>query len=181
MRQIYLITGNAHKLRELQAIFPSSLGLKAKALDITEIQSLDSSEILKDKLQRVYDIVQAPVIAEDVTAELACLNGLPGPFTKFFNQKLGRGALWQLAEHADNKALTVTCFMGYYDGKTTRIVEGNVQGKVVPPRGENGFGFDFVLVPDGHDRTFAEMSPEEKNKISARFLAAKKLVEVLTR
>lgn len=179
MKDIFLVTGNPGKLRELQAIFPSSLKLSAKDLDITEIQSMDSHEILRDKLQRAYDIVACPVIAEDVSAELACLNGLPGPFMKFFENALGKSALWDLAQHHDDRSATIRCVMGYYDGTDFRIVEGVVTGEIVAPRGTEGFGFDYVFVPEGHTQTTAEMGLAAKNKISHRYLAASKLAKLL--
>src|SRR6266536_83882 len=94
---IYLITGNPNKLRELQAIFPQSLGLVAKKLDLPEIQSLDLHEIVRRKLHDAYAQVKAPVIVEDVSAELEVLNGLPGPFMKFFEERMGKSALYDLS------------------------------------------------------------------------------------
>ena len=177
MTEVTLVTGNLNKLAELQAIFPASVDLVHAKLDIDEIQgeSADPHEILEDKLRKAFEIVSAPVIVEDVSAELSCLNGLPGPFVKFFEKRLGKGALWQLAQHADDKSATMRCVMGYYDGVRLEIVDGAVHGTIVAPRGENGFGFDFVFVPDGHDRTTAEMSADEKNQISWRGRAAREL------
>lgn len=179
--RITLVTGNLNKLAELQAIFPQEANLTHAKLDIAEIQgeNADPHEILEDKLRKAYAILKAPVIVEDVSAELNCLNGMPGPFVKFFEKKLGKAALWILAQHADDKGAHMRCTMGYYDGNRFEVVDGVVEGTIVPPRGENGFGFDFVFVPDGHDRTTAEMTAEEKNQISWRALAARKLVERL--
>jgi len=114
-----------------------------------------------------------------VAAGLACLNGLPGPFVKYFERHLGKGALYKLAQHADDKSVSISCTMGYFDGSHMDIVRGEVHGTVVPPRGENGFGFDFVFVPDGETRTSAEMSLAEKSQISHRALAARELIALL--
>ena len=181
MRQITLVTGNLHKLAELQAVFPAEANLTHAKLDIDEIQgeNADPHEILEDKLKKAYAIVKAPVVVEDVSAELDCLNGLPGPFVKFFEKKLGKAALWILAKNADDKGATMRCVMGYYDGSRLEVVDGTVAGTIVAPRGENGFGFDFVFVPEGYDRTTAEMTAEEKNKISWRGLAARELADRL--
>lgn len=179
MKNIYVVTGNPGKLRELQVIFPASLNLAAKKLDIDEIQSMDLHKIVRDKLERAYDQLQAPVIVDDVSAELACLGGLPGPFMRYFEETFGDRALWELAQHYEDHSATIRCTMGYYDGKDMKIVDGVVKGEIVPPRGKNGFGFDFVFVPEGESRTNAEMTPEEKNQISHRALAIKKLVTAL--
>ena len=59
--------------------------------------------------------------------------------------------------------------------------DGSINGTMVYPRGNNGFGWDKIFQPHGHDKTFAEMTEEEKNKISMRGIAAKKLKEFLTK
>jgi len=179
MPAIYLVTGNPNKLKELQAVFPKSASLKQAELDIDEIQSDDLEHIVTDKLEKAFKALGKPVIVEDVSAELACLNGLPGPFIKYFEKHLGKGALWQLAEHVKDHSATIRCTMGYYDGTIKHIVSGIVTGHVVSPRGKIGWGFDFVFVPDGHSRTSAEMGPEEKNKISHRALAARQMQAIL--
>jgi inosine triphosphate pyrophosphatase len=179
MQTIYLVTGNPGKLREFQALFPKRLNLQTKDVDLTEIQSMSSQEIIRDKLQRAYEIIKQPVIAEDVSAELGCLNGLPGPFMKFFENALGKSALWELAQHHKDRSATIRCTMGYYDGQDFRIVEATVTGQIVSPRGTEGFGFDYVFMPDGYDQTSAEMGLQAKNKISHRALAIQKLVKIL--
>lgn len=185
-REIVLITGNPGKLAELQVVFPPEVGLDYEKLDIEEIQGEgDSRKIVDDKLRRAYEAIGKPVIVEDVSAELVALNGLPGPFVKFFERPkkeggLGKGGLYILLLGHDDKRATIRCTMGYFDGQADPvIVEGVTHGTIVEPRGENGFGFDSCFVPDGHTRTQAEMTPEEKNQISYRYLAAKALTEAL--
>lgn len=175
MSKITLVTGNPNKLSELQAIFPPEVELTHADIDITEIQG-EPDEVVADKLQKAYEAVGSPVIVEDVSAELACHNGLPGPYIKHYEKKLGKGALWTLAQHAVDKSVIIRCTMGYFDGDVKIIEEGVVNGTVVPPRGENGFGFDFVFVPEGQTKTTAEMAPAEKNQISWRGLATRALV-----
>lgn len=173
-RAVY-VTGNPNKAAEAQAILP--FNIEVQDLGIEEIQGEgDVHKILSHKLHTAFEKLGVPVIAEDVSAELASLSGMPGPFIKFFEKALGRGALHKLSK-VENDRVSITCCMGYYDGKREEIVEGVLEGTVVAPRGENGFGFDFVVVPDGHDRTMAEMEPSEKNALSHRYLALKALAE----
>lgn len=181
MNEVYFVTGNKGKWEELRAMFPAEINLFAHDLDLPELQSMDSEEIVRDKLERAFEVLKKPVIVDDVSAELAHLNGLPGPFIKYFENTLGKGALWKLVSHTDNHALLTRCTLGYYDGTTYHIVHGEVAGKVVPPRGENGFGFDFVFVPQGETRTRAEMPIEEKNQKSHRAAASKKLLKILAK
>lgn len=181
-QQIVLVTGNADKLKELLAIASSGLSITSQKADLHEIQSLDLREIVEFKLREAYRQVGKPVIVEDVSVELASLNGLPGPFIKFFVQQLGRDALYQI-QKAPNDAVTIRCLAGYFDGNNMIFGEGIVQGHITAPRGENGFGFDSVVVPEdqpnGAQKTFAEMTTEEKNAISHRGQAFRSLLSLL--
>lgn len=176
MQTITLVTGNPHKLAELKAIFPETLNLVSENINLDEIQSLELHDIVAYKLQQAYKVIQAPVIVEDVSTELAKLNGLPGPFIKYFEQRLGRGALYTLAGEGRVK---IVCAMGYYDGDAMRIVDGVMEGRIVEPRGGEGFGFDFVLIPDGYENTISELGAAVKNTISHRSKAARAMAEYL--
>lgn len=178
MKTITLVTGNANKLREFQALTPESLTLQNTAIDLPEIQSFDSKEIVIDKLKRAYKIVKGPVIVEDVSAGIDKWNGLPGPFMKFFEQQLGYGALYKVLGYEGEPA-TVRCLVGYYDGKQMLFGDVKLHGIIVAPRGESGFGFDRVFVPNGQKKTFGEMSLEEKNAISHRRKAFEDLLKQL--
>jgi non-canonical purine NTP pyrophosphatase (RdgB/HAM1 family) len=177
MKTITLVTGNPHKLAELQKVFPSEIALQSTKLNLDEIQSLDLHEIVRHKLRQAYATVDGPVIVEDVSAELEALNGLPGPFIKFFDERLGKEALFKLA--GGESRVRIVCSMGYYDGTTEYIVDGVIEGHVVAPRDGEGFGFDFVFVPDGYDKTMSELGLDVKNTISHRYRAATLLSEKL--
>jgi non-canonical purine NTP pyrophosphatase (RdgB/HAM1 family) len=176
MSEITLVTGNPNKLAELEAIFPAELKLRSQKLAVDEIQSLDLHEIVSHKLRQAYQIIKAPVIVEDVSAEVEKLNGLPGPFIKFFEERLGRGALYQLAGESRAR---IICGMGYYDGTTEILVDGIVEGEIVGPRDGEGWGFDFEFIPDGYDKTNSQLGPKVKNQISHRAVAAGLMAEKL--
>lgn len=179
MKTLTLVTGSAHKLGEWQRLFPPNYKLEAVSLDLDEIQSMDPLAIANDKARRAYEIVGKPVIVDDISAGLENLNGLPGPFIKYFEERLGNGALYELAGQKE-ASCTITAVAAYYDGADSLVGVGEIQGKVVAPTtGEGGFGFDFVFVPAGHDQTFAQMGPAAKDKISHRALAIKDLLRQL--
>ncbi len=180
MQTITLVTGNNNKVREYEALLPknTNIAFVTRKIDLAEIQSLDLEVIVRDKLQRAYEMVREPVIVEDVAAGLVSLGGLPGPFMKFFEQKLGDTALFTLAKQPGEPVIIV-CISGYYDGAKIVVGVGELRGKVVPPRGTNGFGFDSVVVPEGETQTMAEMSDEKKNSISHRGKAVKALLDQL--
>jgi non-canonical purine NTP pyrophosphatase (RdgB/HAM1 family) len=168
MTQITFVTGNPNKLREIKEIAPPELNIISREIDLPEIQSLDMFEIIEDKVKRAYAHIKGPVIVEDVSAGLDDLEGLPGPFYKYFSTKLGETALLKLSKTANSNRVTIHCIAAYFDGDKVLYGQGVIRGKVVEPSGKNGFGFDSVVVPDGESRTMAEMTTEEKHKISHR-------------
>jgi len=179
MKHIFLVTGNANKLAEWRRLLPADIQIDSVDVDLPEIQSMDPEEIVADKAKRAYAIVGKPVVVEDVSAGLYKLNGLPGPFIKFFIKSLGETALFQLAEH-EGDAATVSCAIAYYDGKDLITVKGDVSGTVVEGRGENGFGFDKTFIPAGQTSTYAEMTSEQKDTVSHRSRAIGLFVEAIT-
>ena len=179
MKEILLVTGNAHKLHEWQNFMPNDITLSSIDIDLEEIQSDDPLAIVSDKAQRAFAEVGKPVVVEDVSAGLVKFDGLPGPFIKFFMKRLGQDALYQLAGREDGAEALVSCSAAYFDGENLIPVRADVEGTVVAPRGDSTFGFDVTFVPKGHTQTYAEMDPAYKNSISHRALAAKMLFEKL--
>lgn len=178
MSIITLVTGNAGKLAEWQRLFPAGVALEAADIDLDEIQSLDLEAIVIDKAKRAHERIGKPVMVEDVSAGLVSLGGLPGPFIKYFEIQLGDDALFKLAGK-ENEPAVVTCTVAFHDGISTLTARADIEGTIVASRGDQGFGFDKVFVPKGFDKTFGEMDPEEKDKISHRSAAIKNLVQQL--
>jgi inosine triphosphate pyrophosphatase len=171
--QLTLITGNTHKLEEWRRIVPAATALDHHPLNLDEIQSLDNAEIIRHKVRQAYEAIGHPVVVEDVSCGLDKLNGLPGPFIKFFNERLGQDSLLQLG--GEGAAATAICTVGYYDGTNEIIVNGTVHGTIVPARG-NGFGFEDGFQPEGSTKTYGEMSRAEKDAASHRRLAIDELI-----
>lgn len=175
--KLTLVTGNAHKLAEWQRLSAGRFELVAHKIDLDEMQSLDAREIVRHKLHQAYKQLQTPVVVEDVAAGLDDLGGLPGPFIKWFNEVLGKDALYKLAGH--EAAATVRAVAGYYDGIREIFGTGKVHGKVVPARGGEAFGFDSVFVPDGQDLTYSQMERAQKDNLSHRRLSIDDLLSQL--
>lgn len=178
MNTIYLVTGSDHKLREWQTALPDDIPMERVKVDLDEIQSANPEEIVADKVRRAYAVVGKPVVVEDVEAGLDKLNGLPGPFIKFFIESLGKDALYQLAGNKDGERATVSCTIGYYDGEELFTVRGVIKGTIVAPRGD-AFGFDVTFIPDGETQTFSEMDPVKKNSLSHRGKAIELFIQKL--
>lgn len=176
--KITIVTGNPGKVRELQAMAMGKLDFVMHDVDIDEIQSLDLEAIVIDKAKKAYQQIHSPIVVDDVSAGLKSLNGMPGPFIKFFNKEIGPDSLYRLSDKEDDE-VTVSCMAAYYDGKEFILGRGTIHGQVVSPRGENGFGFDTVIVPDGQTKTMGEMTDEQKMLVSHRGLAFRSLLDQL--
>lgn len=176
MTKIFLVTGNPNKLEEWRRQLPPDIEIDSVDVDLPEIQSINPEEIMADKARRAFEATGKPVVVEDVTAGLVKLGGLPGPFIKFFIKTLGNDVLFQLAGKEGEPAV-VSCSIAYYDGRDLMTVRGDVEGKIVAPRGNNGFGFDVTFVPSGQNFTYAEMSEGQKDTVSHRSVAIKLFVE----
>ena len=96
-------------------------------------------------------------------------DGLPGPFIKWFECTVGcEGILKMLHAFEDRSAIAVSCF-AIFDGKDIKIARGEVKGSIATEiRGSYGFGWDVFFIPEGYEKTYAEMQSEEKNTMSHR-------------
>lgn len=177
LSDIVVVTSNKGKIAEINAILGTNH--KISTIDVPEIQSLDLDEVITAKAKSAYEKIKKPVLVTDVSLEIEGLNGLPGPFVKFFLKTLGEEKTVKLVK--GSKKTKVTDAVAIYDGKTLKIFKGVVWGKVIPKsKGTNGFGFDFVFIPDGYHKTYSQMPTALKNKISHRAKALEKLKAYLT-
>jgi non-canonical purine NTP pyrophosphatase (RdgB/HAM1 family) len=175
-KEIFFVTGNTHKFEEAKKIIPFLL---RKNLDLTEIQSMNPKEIIHAKLLEASKQIDGAIIVEDACVEIDAFRGFPGPFAKYFEKTLGLDRICSLVESTGELGITYRCTIGMrIDGKEV-FFEGVTRGKVVRPRGKNGFGVDPIFMPEGKEQSFAEMTQEEKNKLSHRGKAFRKVEKYL--
>ena len=167
------ITSNKNKWEEVCKIL--NFKIPFKDLEIKEVQSLDLMEVLKEKAKEAYKIIKCPVVVEDVSLILKGYNNFPGPLVKWVIKSSGAEGIIKLCKGSKKFDAVAICGVCAYDGKKFHYFEGKVQGKISKKiKGQNGFGWDPVFIPEGKRKTFAEMKTEEKNKISHRKKAWKK-------
>lgn len=178
--KFYFVTSNKNKLREAQRILGRSL--EAVDLAIPEVQAVNGIDVIQDKAKYAYRKVREPVLVEDTGLYVNAWNGFPGALVKWLLLHVGRDEMCEmLGNKADRSAYaqTIVCL---YDGKNYRNFLGRIDGSIaLKPRGKNNFGWDSIFVPKGHKRTFAEMSETEKDTISHRGQAFRKLKVYLNR
>jgi inosine triphosphate pyrophosphatase len=170
---IYFITRNTGKFIEINQIIPELSHLK---LDLDEIQSLDPQQVIEHKLAQAAAGRDGEFIVEDTSLELTCLQSLPGTFITWFEKTLGVDGLAALAMKYEDRSAIARVTIGYRNAQgQNHYFSGELQGDIVPPRGTNKFGWNTIFQPVGERRTFAEMTIEEKNRISMRGIAARQL------
>lgn len=181
MKKITFVTGNKAKAREVERIL--NIPLEILQIELDEIQELDLEKIALHKLNQAFEAVKVPVIIDDVSVEIDAWNGFPGPLIKWL-LKSGEGGdastLLKMLKGEKNRKAIARLAIGFHDGEKPHLFYGEVKGTIGEEiRGENGFGWDPVFIPLGQTKTFAEMPKEEKDKISHRGRALKKLSDFL--
>lgn len=173
-KTICLITGNEGKAREFSELlgFP----IDHEKLDLTEVQALAVADVARAKAQEAYEILKRPVMVDDTGFSIREWEGLPGAFIAWFLKTVGTAGVLKMAATVEDRTVDVTTAIGYADADGVRVFTGSVVGTLpLDERGSHGFGYDPIFVPEGYDKTFAEMSPEEKNAISMRRLAVEEM------
>ncbi len=178
MKTITFITGNQKKADYLAEYlgFP----IDHVKLDLDEIQSLDLREIVEHKARQAYEKLKKPVLVDDVALEFEALGRLPGPFIKFFLGEMTPETLVSLLEGKSRNAIARSN-LGYFDGEVLKMFEGSMKGKIaLVPKGEGGFGWDRIFIPEGHTVTRAELSKEEYKKVYLKIRPLEEVKEFLT-
>ncbi len=174
---LYFITGNINKFQEAKTMISS---LEQLDIDLLEIQSIDAHEIIRTKLQEARKYKEGEFIVEDTSLYLDCLQGLPGPLIKWFLKTIGNKGLYNLAQKLGNFGAEAKTCIGYAkNSENISFYEGSVKGTIVQPTAKTAFGWDPLFQPQGYSKSFAELSPEEKNRISMRRIAFDKLAVAL--
>ena len=189
-RKLVFATNNAHKLEEVAAI----LGDQVELLSLNDIgcqtdipetaETLEGNALLKSSY--IYKNYHLDCFADDTGLEVEALNGAPGVYSARYAGGEGHDAqanmfklLHELEGKENRKAQFRTAISLILDGKEY-LFEGVIKGEIIKEkRGDSGFGYDPVFMPEGYDRTFAELGNDIKNQISHRALAVQKLCEFL--
>ena len=182
-------TGNAGKAKEVGQLLDGIMEVKSlKDIGFTEEIPEDHPTLEANAIQKaryIYDRYEEDCFAEDTGMEVMELNGAPGVYSARYagpkrnDQDNMNLVLNNLADKKDRSAQFRTVVALILDGKL-HTFEGIVTGKIAKEKtGEKGFGYDPIFIPDGYQISFAEMEAEEKNKISHRGRAIKKLIKFL--
>jgi len=193
MKKILVASNNKDKLSEIRKVFENEdlriLSLKNIGIEIEVIEDQETLEgnALK-KAKEIFQISEIPTISDDTGLFVKALNDEPGVYSSRYAgenvtyddncQKLIRNMKGIPETKREAYFKTVICF--YVKRDKYYFFEGTCNGKIINiKRGEEGFGYDPLFIPDGYKNTFAEMNKDEKNEISHRGMALLKLKEFI--
>ena len=187
--KIVFATNNAHKLDEVRQV----VGDKFALVSLREcgiVEDIPENELTLEgnalaKARYIYERTGADCFADDTGLEVDALGGEPGVrsaryATDGHDDEANKRLLLERLQGVENRAAQFRTAVALIMGGKEYLFEGIVRGRIATEQhGEGGFGYDPLFVPEGYDRTFAQMSAEEKNAISHRGRAVRKLAEFL--
>ena len=186
VKKIVFATGNPNKLKEIKSAIKSFEIIGLKDLKITEEIPETGNTLKKNALQKakyVYDKTGLDCFSDDTGLEIEALDFRPGVYSAMYAgpdcnaENNMRKVLEELGEGLNRNAQFKTVIALILQGKEY-FFEGVVKGEILKQKtGKDGFGYDPIFRPLGYKESFAEMSIAQKNEISHRGLAVKKLVE----
>ncbi|OQR70531.1 inosine triphosphate pyrophosphatase-like [Tropilaelaps mercedesae] len=182
-KTITFVTGNKNKLQEVIQILGVLPGydLTSEKIDLPEYQG-EMDDISREKCRIAAKHVEGAVLVEDTSLCFKALGGLPGPYIKWFLEKLKPEGLYQMLAGFEDKSAVAVCTFAYCESRDSEVhlFHGITEGEIVFPRGSKDFGWDPCFQPKGYNKTYGELSQEVKNKISHRYRSLEKLRRFLT-
>lgn len=189
--KVIFATSNKGKAKEVKDLFKNTkfeIYTMSDIGDKTEIEEncLTFEENAMIKAKYIYDKYKVPVIADDSGLIVEQLNGNPGVYSaRYAGEKCSyednnRKILYELVQFPEPHNAKFVCTAVYYDGENSIVSNGELSGIIINEvKGNNGFGYDPIFIPENSEFTLAEMTLEEKNKISHRSKAFNNLKDML--
>jgi XTP/dITP diphosphohydrolase len=175
---IILVSTNPNKGIEAERIL--GMPVLRVALALPEIQAATVEDITRYKAEVARNKGYSRLVVEDVSLGFDELGNFPGPYVRWLLEAAGGKGLAAIAYALNNRAAKAQCCVGYWDGHSVKIFLGEVGGDIlVQPRGARHFGWDAWFQPHGSQKTFAEMTDDEKDALSHRGRAYRLLADHL--
>ncbi len=176
------MTSNDAKFREVSSILKEE-GVRAEQLKVAypELQADTLREVITNALEWLSPRFGDDLLVDDSGLFIPALHGFPGVYSSYVYHTIGCRGILRLLQGVEERQATFEACFGLRHGGKDEVFEGRCSGSIAEvERGDRGFGFDPIFIPEGHTRTFAEMSLEEKNALSHRGRAVGQLVRYLT-
>jgi XTP/dITP diphosphohydrolase len=164
--RVTFVTSNVHKAREAAGILSGLADVTHIDLECPEIRNESVAVVAQGKAEYAYATLKCPVICDDTGFFVSALNGFPGSCAAYVQKTIGNQGILRLLEGKADRSAWFETGIAYADSEGVRVFVGRIDGIIVDPKGAGGFGYDPIFAVDG--RTLAEMSAEEKNRVSHR-------------
>lgn len=189
---IILASNNAHKLKEIKEILSTyPIEVKTpKELNINAPEAIEDGKTYAEnaliKAKNIAKLTSFPVIADDSGLEITAMDNKPGIYSARYAESLGghKNAfkeIWNNIKDKEDRSAKFVCNIALCNfEKEPLIFKGEVKGQIsLVDRGVSGFGYDPIFIPDGYDKSFAELSEQEKNHISHRARALENMAKYI--
>lgn len=164
--KITVVTSNTHKAAEIADFFRDLADISHVAMEIPEYRHGDVGEIAYRKAEYAFHTLHCPLMVDDTAFSIEALNGFPGPYAAYVLSTIGNEGILKLMEGVPNRKAYFETAIAVASGTGIRVFRGRVDGLIVSPRGDCGFGYDPIFEVEG--RTLAELDCAGKNRISHR-------------
>ncbi|CAB9501911.1 Inosine triphosphate pyrophosphatase [Seminavis robusta] len=187
---------NAKDANDSTTVNSSFVNLRVITVDLPEIQEVNTEAIAKEKALLGAQLAGGPCVVEDTSLQFTALGGMPGPYIKWFQERLGSEGLYNILTAYEDKSAQAVCTLAFcpYPHADPVLFTGVTHGTIVKPVPGRGFGWDSIFVPDNCDnaeedenctpeqrKPFSLMTTEEKNQKSHRGKAVRQWAAWLRR
>jgi len=183
--KLLIATGNQHKVTEMSKIFKEyGVQLKQAEVEMFEPDFDSLKKIAREKARQAFEKLKKPLIAEDTGIYFEAYNNFPGVMAKRVYIGIGFSGLLNLIRHAKNKKCHFKTAVAYYDGKRFKTFSGKLKGKLLDKTvslQKNRLPYEKLFIPNGFSKALVDIPLEEKNKISHRAIATRKMGEWLSK
>ncbi len=170
MSVVVLLTSNKHKVRELRPLL-TEYGVPFETVPVKkfEIRSDSVVEIARTAAVHAFEQLGRPIVVDDTALFIDALNGFPRTYPAFVLQTIGVDGVLRLMDGIEDRSARFVTAVGFADDGVVETFVGEMRGHISDrPIGSGGFGYDPIFVPEGEDRTYAQLSLSEKTRISHR-------------
>lgn len=180
MHPLYFVTTNRGKFQDIARFIPDLIQID---VELPEVQDLNPQSVVEAKIREARKVApDCHILVEDTSVHLDCLNGLPGPFIKWFIHRLGLDGFHALTQKYKNSSVLAKCTIGFSaNTQDYQFFEGSLLGSLIaPPEGIVSGAWDEIFAPAGYSQSFAQLSFEVRKQLHPRYVAAEKLKKYLS-
>ncbi|TFG12869.1 XTP/dITP diphosphatase [Candidatus Thorarchaeota archaeon] len=177
--RILLVTQNEHKLRELTPLFNNyGVDFETSPLEKREVRSNSIEVVAREAAKYAFAEVERPLVLDDTGLFIDSLNGFPMAYPAFVLETIGVNGILKLMKGETKRSARFVTAVGFADSDAVEVFTGEMIGEIsLEEAGSGGFGYDPIFIPQGNERTYAELSFSEKIAISHRTRAFTQFLE----